>query len=233
MTEPAADDHIWRYMDLARFLELLESQALFFGSAAGMRDPWEGAFGPGSTVDPDYVEHLKVMRTREMTYLNCWSVGEVESAALWDLYQRDGKGVAVRSTWGRLTQSLHTNRYIVGGRVTYADHAQINIDPTNIFNSYVYKREQFEYEHETRLVYWAGGSRETERRLLAGEETTVNDGELIRPGFHIRADLDRLIERVYVAPGADPWVAKLIRDVITKYGRAFEVVESNLYIEPR
>ena len=36
------DSDIWRYMDLAKFLSLLEDEALFFSSASSMSDNFEG-----------------------------------------------------------------------------------------------------------------------------------------------------------------------------------------------
>jgi hypothetical protein len=231
-SEPAADDHVWRYMDFARFVSLLDSRTLFFGSAKIMRDPWEGAFGSGSSVDPGYLQYLEQMQTREMMYMSCWSVGEVESAGLWDLYQSGSMGVALKSTWGRLTSSLRTRRYIVGGAIEYIDHASTEIDPSNIFNTYVYKRRQFEYEREARLLHWAGAEREGSDQLRDGEVKSIPLSELIRPGIPIKVDLETLVESVYVAPNAQPWVAELVKSVIAKYGHDFEVFESTLYAKP-
>ena len=231
-SEPAANDHIWRYMDFSRFVSLLDSRSLFFGSAARMRDPWEGAFGSGSTVDPNYVKHLEDLRTREMMYMTCWSVGEVESAALWDLYQPDGKGVAIKSTWGRLTSAIDQRPYVVGGTVKYVDHSTTDIDPTNIFKTYAYKRQQFEYEHEARLLYWTGSANNT-RPLKAGVDVPMADEELFKPGVAISVNLNELVESVYVAPNADAWVSDLVRSIVAKYGYDFEVFESELYFQPR
>jgi hypothetical protein len=36
------DSKLWRYMDLAKSLSLLEDEALFFASAASMSDRFEG-----------------------------------------------------------------------------------------------------------------------------------------------------------------------------------------------
>ena len=232
-SEPAADDHIWKYMDFSRFVSLLDSKSLFFGSAARMRDPWEGAFGPGSTVDPNYIQHLRDLRTREMMYMSCWSVGEFESAALWDLYQPDGKGVAIRSTWGRLTGAVDTHLYLVGGTVKYIDHSETDISPINIFKTYVYKRQQLEYEHEARLLYWTGSERENDPPLTEGDEAPIPEDTLFRPGVPVSVDLEVLVESVYVAPNAEAWVADLVRSVIAKYGHDFDVVESALYFEPK
>lgn len=44
-TIPAPDAKLWRYMDLAKFLSLLESCSLFFTRLDHFQDPFEGALG--------------------------------------------------------------------------------------------------------------------------------------------------------------------------------------------
>jgi hypothetical protein len=42
---PADQESVWRYMDLARFLSLLQTSALHFARADQMSDRWEGSYG--------------------------------------------------------------------------------------------------------------------------------------------------------------------------------------------
>jgi hypothetical protein len=42
LVEPGGGDSVWRYMDLARFVSLLDRSALFFTQASRMVDKWEG-----------------------------------------------------------------------------------------------------------------------------------------------------------------------------------------------
>lgn len=46
--QPAPGEHVWRYMDLARYLSLLDNEALHFARADQMADRWEGSFGPAN-----------------------------------------------------------------------------------------------------------------------------------------------------------------------------------------
>ena len=41
---PALDATLWRYMDVAKFADLLESEALFFARANKLDDPFEGSW---------------------------------------------------------------------------------------------------------------------------------------------------------------------------------------------
>ena len=87
--------------------------------------------------------------------VNCWHLGEHESAAMWDIYVPAGAGVAIRSTFDRLKASLErseTEVYL--GKVTYIDHAKDAIPVGNTFTPATHKRKSLEYESEVRaLVY--------------------------------------------------------------------------------
>jgi hypothetical protein len=221
-------------MDLARFLSILGSKSLFFSSAESMEDTLEGTFGDSSDVDTAYAKHLDDLQVKKMMYLSCWNVSDVESAALWNLYGNASVTIAIRSTWGRVTTALISRAYIVGGKVEYVNYPDVVIDPINIFNTYVYKRRNFEHEKEARLVYWSGGSHEDDLRTLPdGSAEQIPTEHLIRPGFQVKVDLPRLIESVRTAPGTAPWVVEVVRDAIVRYGYSFPVIESTLYDRPR
>ena len=168
---------VWRYMDLARFVSMLEDASLVFPSAAVLQkaDKWEGAFGPlnvqmraeNDDTDPPYgsgwtrwqrENYAKIM------YINCWHVSEDESAAMWDIYQREGRGVAVRSTWGDLTASLTGTRDVYGGYIRYIDYETTLVEEYNGFNAFMYKRRSFEHEREARLIIQGGSQSEVVRR---------------------------------------------------------------------
>jgi hypothetical protein len=112
-TDP--DVKLWRYMDLAKFLAILEDEALFFAAAANMSDKFEGARSPVNVAvrselahSPEYkglaafqtlIEAPYSQLLTRYTYLSCWHASEHESAAMWSLYQHDGRGIAIRTTF--------------------------------------------------------------------------------------------------------------------------------------
>lgn len=51
-------------------------------------------------------------------------------------------------------------------------------------------------------------------------------------GVKIKTNLDRLVEKVYVSPQAKPWYAKLIRKLLRRYGREWEVQHSSMDADP-
>ena len=112
---PSFDEILWRYMDFAKFVSLLEHRALFFARADKLGDPFEGAW---SDVNHKLLEQGKKAETnkdvsnwmeawsliarsardqRRFTLVNCWHASDHESEAMWRLYSGVGYGIAVRT----------------------------------------------------------------------------------------------------------------------------------------
>jgi len=59
---------------------------------------------------------------RSYIYLNCWHMNPHESAAMWDIYLGgEPQGIALRSTYRRLTESITDPRAVFIGTVNYVD----------------------------------------------------------------------------------------------------------------
>jgi hypothetical protein len=131
---------IWRYMDFAKFVSLLDLSALHFTRLDKMEDEYEGAFSEAS-FDPEIAlepieegtpreAQLPGMRrvsmdiarhvNRKGAFVNCWHINEFESAAMWKIYSR--QGLAIKSTFQRLCDSFtEPDRHVFAGTVKYAD----------------------------------------------------------------------------------------------------------------
>src|SRR5207302_88449 len=120
----------------------LEKQSLYFVRADKTGDPFEG-----STPQPNVAARPKILAERlapmnlgdeviakaagsyeklrrllrMQTLLNCWNLGESESAAMWNLYAARGQGIAIRSTFSRLTKSITDPVPVYVGVVSYID----------------------------------------------------------------------------------------------------------------
>ncbi|MBL4788227.1 MAG: hypothetical protein JKY60_03995 [Kordiimonadaceae bacterium] len=104
---------IWRYLDLEKFRSLLEQQAIYFSSARQFDDAFEGSitkrhfayrlktsqgvFGVESDFQQKHTSDAFYELTR-LTKVSCWHMNQHESAAMWKLYLKDGKGIAIQST---------------------------------------------------------------------------------------------------------------------------------------
>jgi hypothetical protein len=159
--------------------------------------------------------------------MSCWHEADEESVAMWDLYQRDGRGVAVQSTWGDLTASLRSERTIDGGRISYVDYDTTFINERNVFGPFMHKRRHFSHEKEVRLIMLTG--EKLPNPSGDGTSMAIPEG----PALLVPVDLGRLINAVYVAPGAPRWQYDLIVKVVRRYGhQELEVRQSDLDLDP-
>ena len=166
-------------------------------------------------------------------YLNCWYLGSDESYAMWKIYDSAGKGVAIRTTAGRLKESLigSCRPAIFGAKVRCAGHfTETPLFLRRIsFLPYIYKRSSFSHESEYRLL--AMWSPEV---LEVDEQNRAISHEPDLPPLFLRehVDLDRLVEAVCLSPDASDWVARVVREVTGKYMPRLDVRHSDLAADP-
>lgn len=236
--KPPTDAKVWRYMDLARYLSLLQTEALHFARADQMSDRWEGSYSEVNQLlrpqmyGPLFEEISTAMigqrwRMLQTTHMNCWHLAEIESAAMWEIYQREGRGVAVRSTWGDLTSSITAERAVFGAKVKYVDYKTTFIPEDITFEAFMHKRESFSHEKEVRLIMITG--------LTMPHPTEENSAISLGPEapvLPVSVDLTRLMQEVFVAPNAPDWIADTVADVTSRYGFNFPVRQSDLARDP-
>lgn len=208
---PSLDTVLWRYMDLAKYLSLLQHSALYFSRPRGLKnlDPWEGYVGPSPVLDRGQWEAW-VRRP----YVNSWHVSQDESAAMWQIYQGRGFGVAIRSVWKNLSRAFtDQNEHVWGGLVRYVDYISEVPDPKNIYTPLFMKRAAFEFEKEARL-------------LVQSSDENGPDGR------EITVDVPALIEEVIVSPYEPPWVADLVSHLTHERHPGIPVNRSGLLADP-
>jgi hypothetical protein len=129
---PTDDLVIWRYMDLPKFLIMLEQRNLYFAVLEEFEDKWEAVIGrdlsrgiqvasgsASGTVIQSYLDtfgHLGI---------SCWYSGPSESIAMWRLYTTSVYGIAIKSTVGHLKRAMEiAKEKVVIGKVEYRDHTE-------------------------------------------------------------------------------------------------------------
>jgi len=128
---PADHEVIWRYMDLPKFLCLIETRKLHFAFIYDLPDKWEGVIDRRTTAGIQAVfasasgSAIDLFRTvHEHMAVNCWFRGVYESVAMWSLYTKTEYGIAIRTTVGRLKEALAaTSMPVYIGAVHYRDPA--------------------------------------------------------------------------------------------------------------
>ena len=232
---------IWRYMDFTKFVDLLNSEELYFTRPDKFEDPFEGSLTQATVRyilenfdgTPEQRAHVQHQLTNGIyknasTYLygvNCWHINEHESAGMWRLYLKSNEGIAIQTSYAKLKQALMPSPltcYL--GVVNYIDYDNDITGSDNLFIPLVHKRKHFEHENEVRAV--APIAYNLPQR---GNPRTPDQ---LHPGIKVGVSLKELIERVYVSPNSPPWLSQLVRDTCQKFGFDFEVVNSRLSERP-
>jgi hypothetical protein len=108
--EPPDDARVWRYLDLPKFIDLLNTSTLYLSRIAVLGDPFEGSYPRANAVEllGDPMSRLGPVRRRgrDLWYVNCWHVNDHESAAMWELYAGRGAGLAVQTSYKALKESI-------------------------------------------------------------------------------------------------------------------------------
>lgn len=251
-------------MDLAKFIDLLKSQGIYMSSLPTMEDEWEGAVAASGDTSAAEANLLNIFggtaedakgfitrgeqnsaARRACVFINCWHRSQVESAAMWKLYEPSGRGIAVQTTIGDLKASISDEKDCSLVEVKYVDFDSDLIDAFNLERTYSYKRQSFQHEQELRLQHFDLMPQRpmTEAELAMNpplaergpgvDYENVIDYKILPKGKHLRVDLDVLVNRVVIAPEAPSWFIDIVKDLVEKYGQAFPVQASAMLKRPR
>lgn len=164
---------------------------------------------------------------RRRIYLNCWHMNEFESMAMWKAYIPNGDGIAIKSTFAMLDNSLDEKdewTYRIG-TVRYYDYEDKNFEQLltdkerlNWLYPFVHKREEYAHEKEVRVAI--------------GYESRDNFEEGAT-GFVVPTNLNGLVESIVISPHSPPWSNKKFwEDICRKYDLQIDVKESELVEKP-
>ena len=245
LSVPAADTKIWRYMDFPKLISLLET-GLIFVRADSLGDPWEGTLGlanvtevmEGASSQDERVERWKELaenhgiRIRQFA-VSCWHVSNTESAALWAQYVQRGAGVAIQSTISGLKASLDLgDREAWLGPVEYINYFKTRVSD-NPPEFLLRKRSSFSHESELRMIIQLNQREQhqmeyamlvetptrlfIEAPLVSVGQATVRDSPGPSSGVLVQANCETLIDHIYVAPQAQPWISHVLKALVKRY----------------
>jgi hypothetical protein len=225
---------IWRYMDIAKYISLLEFNSLFFPRSDLFEDSYEGAtshankllrhfYYKDNSIPSQAFTYISKHNewSRQWTYISCWHMNEDESEAMWKLYTKGSDSIAVQSRFNLLSENLPDSVFL--GVVNYINYETDWLPEGNAFWPFVHKRKAFEHERELRGVIQKYPFLDNQI-----ERWKIND----EYGVLIPVDLHKLIESVYVAPTATKWFESIVTSITTKYGYTFKINQSELAIKP-
>lgn len=229
---------LWRYMDFPKFLDLISTRSIKMPQASKMEDPWEGLWGEAGNTQrlndfkqsgqPGYLRMVSAKQELDMavnlktwTYISCWNTFDTENAGLWRIYG-DDKGLAIRTTWKSLKESLSfqseeiSNLYY--GPIKYYSHQTEPIMFDSFTDHYFLKRSEFQHEKEFRLV-----AHHKDIALSPAHSTSSP------PVISLSCNPEILIEELVISPRLSPWIANVAREVCEKFEGSWSIKHSDLY----
>lgn|ERR1035437_341720 len=233
---PADDTTIWRYMDLPKFLSLLEQKALYFAVRAELEDKWEALIhrpdfkNMVACLGGEPAKNLKgaLERVNTLAAMSCWYRGREESVAMWALYTHTTFGVAIRSDIGRLKRALAA--YLGDIQIGVVEYRDLDDDSAAPLDSggqrFLFQKRRC-YEHERELRAWTlarpGTSAGTKRP--SGFQAPEH-------GLLVPVDLAEVIECVRLGPHFPRWAQALIESALQRAGISPPISESAAFAPP-
>jgi hypothetical protein len=234
------DEEIWRYMNMSKFIALLECKKIHLTRLDIFDDLFEAHypivdydrhFSQMLDIDWSIVDlkrdHRNLMELLKQGwfYVNCWHVNSVESYAMWNIYTTKSEGIAIKTTIGKLKQSIKSQLRIFYSKISYLDYNNeslieyqmscrqkgVLIHPFPAF----YKEKSYEYEKEFRVAFMNNPFIDK-----------TNDSHKA-----IDVNLDTLIEEIYISPYAGKWFRDLIEKVVKRYKLNAPIQQSRIMLK--
>ncbi|MBK3519334.1 hypothetical protein [Carboxylicivirga marina] len=126
------NEKVWRYMDFAKYVSLLNSSELYLSRADNFDDNFEGLLPKRVLNRLSEVWRMtpaKVLEfynyCKQWVYINCWYKSEHESDAMWKLYSSNSYALAIQSTREKLESCLNDNYKLLD--VQYIDYEKEDV----------------------------------------------------------------------------------------------------------
>ena len=225
---PNNETVIWKYMDLFKFLDLINSNELFMlrtdlftDKSDGLnRNTFEHYNELLPSVSPFIPENFGSIqmqineKVRKGSYVNCWHINNYESSVMWDAYSNSNGGVAIKTTISKFIDSIIDERNIYISEVEYSDGP---IPISNVYYPLVYKKPEFKDERELRVFY------------VEPDVVTPNSNNSYPNSIRIKMNLENLLEEVYFHPLTELWVVESLKKIIKSVAENVNPIRSSLY----
>ncbi len=248
---------VWRYMPLARFLCLLEFEAMWFSRLGALQDEFEctNPKGPRAFLlqmanNPKFKDAITPMggtyrdllqmtdngrsgdTGRQMGLVNCWFIGNTESEKMWKGYGDGGQGVAIRSTVKRLTTSFQITgdfaQFSWVGRVEYVDFESFDLGCHSNDMVHVSFIKAKSYDEENEVRVVTLNTFHSGILLPDGSRPANAGFSPMIKGLYIKCSLHELIQSIVVGPNTDWNFHMLIKRLTARYGLTINVERSKL-----
>lgn len=222
---------LWRYMDIAKFISMLEQNAIWLARADTFGDKHEGQF-PDEMREYtkkayegfDDSDNFPVKDANDFqdyliknTFISCWHHNLEENMVMWEIYGRDKNAVAIQTTVEDIVNNVEPSA-LLGHSLIFKDVIYKNADEISgvllYEDCFFRKRRHFSFEKEVRI------SLDTYSPLSPTKDTPK--------GYKLPALLSRMINKVVVHPDSPKWFFDVV-DSVTKRYKLHAPVERGLY----
>ncbi|MGD0711588.1 MAG: hypothetical protein ABR968_10475 [Bacteroidales bacterium] len=243
---PETNYSIVKYLDITKFISLLQRKSLFFCRLDKLEDQFEGTTAKANfdlrvkwhqkmrdigffTVPMPDDEIIKTVikqyefekMLKSINCVNCWNKKDDESAALWKIYSDFGKGIMIKSSITQLENSLKdVDEQIRLSEIRYINYDREIMPDGNTMYPLIHKQTAYAYEDEVRLIH--------ETNQVGWEHDWSK--EEVQEGIYIQTDLNELIEEINIGPYSPKWFHSLIQDISLKYGLDKPIYKSKLSV---
>lgn len=209
---PETSQEIWRYMDLWKFLDILDNSRMYLSQASQFEDkldgriPVHGIKSVGTEHPLKQIDSFAESSLKRSHYIGCWSSEAKETYPMWKVYSDYKTAVAIKTTVGDLIKSIseeEKNIYI--GKINYINPHGSYQFRGNTLQFFFEKRDYFSFENEIRILTTL--SYEDNRKLLE-----------LPPGIFIKTNSEILIKEIKLAPLAGDSFKKLVELKLSSMG---------------
>ena len=215
------DTKLWRYMDLAKFVSLLDKKTLWLARSDTFRDQSEGRFPSEmrAAIEKAYesfdsegdspiktADDFQVYLCRN-AYISCWHKNVDENMVMWELYGRDCNSVAVQTTVEKLEDnicSIDSDGLEFHLKNVQYSRAEDVKGKLNYSAPFFIKRPHYSFEKEA--------------RILLSTYSSISPKKETPRGFEVKLDVSNSIEKILVHPDSDEWFIEVVKSISKKYG---------------
>ena len=245
-SEPSDNEKIWRYINLPKFLDLIQSKTLFFTRADIIRkmDKYEGSIftkkhlefhdylknNPEEiiTIAPNFTRKSKELLETDIILNNHNERIFIKQNFIncWHMNEfenfamwkiySENFGVCIQSTYKDLS-----NCFVDEIWNPYNEKRRVYIGKVN----YINRNEDFISQNNMFWPYIHKGKEflyEKELRCI------INESENKSEFKKIKINIDQLINKIYINPFSPDWFERLIKDVCLKYDIKSEIIKSDI-----
>lgn len=211
---------LWRYMDLSKFISLIEKNTLWLARADTFRDKREGRFPDdmrkatekafetyGSSYDSPFKDAGDVQDyLQKNTFISCWHKNFDENMVMWEIYGGNNNALAIQTTVEKIRDNICPEKLngdsLVLREVIYEQPENIS-GVLNFDACFFIKRPHFSFENEV--------------RISLNTFSITNPSKNTPHGYYLPININGFVEKILIHPDSPDWLWDAIYSITKKY----------------